>query len=109
MSNGEMAHRRALLALRVLEAAATGDASLDSLLADEFGTFEEAALAHAYLSGFLVSLVADERRETIMTTIDYARRRLGGPDAGPTSGVREPRMPQPHAPSTEQTRRSPDR
>jgi hypothetical protein len=46
-------------ALRLIAAAADGDEAADSLLVDAFRTADEAALDHAYLSGFLILLLAD--------------------------------------------------
>jgi hypothetical protein len=46
-------------ALRLVAAAAAGDEAADSLLVDAFASAEEAALKHAYLSGFLLALLAD--------------------------------------------------
>lgn len=52
----------AATALRLVAAAVAGDEAADSLLVDAFGSAEAAALDHAYLSGFLLVLLADAWR-----------------------------------------------
>jgi hypothetical protein len=65
--------RLAALALRLVEGVEAGDEHADALLADALGSYEAAALAHAYLSGFVLRLLADERQESIGATVARVR------------------------------------
>ena len=67
-------HRRlASLALHLIEGAERGDEHADALLADGFETHTAAALAHAYLAGFVLQLLAGERGEPIEATVAHVR------------------------------------
>jgi hypothetical protein len=68
--------RLAGLAVLVAEAAARGDDSADGLLVDAFSSLEEAATAHAYLSGWVLQLLAASRGEDVAATLAYVRRTL---------------------------------
>lgn len=68
--------RLAALALSLIEASEHRDGHSDALLADALGTHETAAYAHAYLSGFILQLLATERHESIERTIARVRRLL---------------------------------
>ena len=65
--------RLAALALNLVEGSEAGDEHADALLADALGSHETAALAHAYLNGFVLQLLADERQESIGATIARVR------------------------------------
>jgi hypothetical protein len=49
------------------------------LLADAFDSAEEAAAAHAYLTGFVLQALAQARTEPVEVTAGYVRRLLGSP------------------------------
>lgn len=67
-------HRRlANLALHLIEGAERGDEQADALLADAFDSHAAAAHAHAYLTGFVLQLLASERREPMEATIARVR------------------------------------
>jgi hypothetical protein len=59
------------VALALAEGMARGDSDADALLVTGFNSLDEAARAHAYLSGFLLQLLADARSEDIMVTVAY--------------------------------------
>jgi hypothetical protein len=59
--------------LSLVEGSANGDEHADALLADALGTHETAARAHAYLSGFLLQLLATERGEPVPATVARVR------------------------------------
>jgi hypothetical protein len=63
-------------------------------MAAAFGTQLTAAEATGYLAGFLLQLLAVERREDVRETEHYVRQLLEDGDAG-FAGVREPRRPVP--------------
>ena len=72
-------HRRlARLALHLVEGAQRGDEHADSLLADAFETHATAALAHAYLTGFVLQLLASGRGESIEEAVARVRLLLTG-------------------------------
>ena len=73
-----MADRRRLaaLALSLVEGSVQGDPHADALLADALGSHETVAYAHAYLSGFILQLLATERRESMKETTAHVRRLL---------------------------------
>lgn len=72
-------HRRlAGLALHLVEGAEQGDEHADALLADAFETHAVAARAHAYLTGFVLQLLAGERGEPVGDVIARVRRLLDG-------------------------------
>jgi hypothetical protein len=81
---------KALIALRLLDQ----DSWPDVDLAASFGSQLAAAEATGYLLGFLLQLLAIQRREDVKETERYVRRLLSGGDDG-LSGVREPRRPLP--------------
>jgi hypothetical protein len=84
-------HReKALIALRLIDQ----DSWPDLELAASFGSQLAAAEATGYLVGFLLQLLAIQRREDVKDTEQYVRRLLEGGDDG-LSGVREPRRPLP--------------
>ena len=64
------------VALGLAEGVARGDADADALLLDGFDSVEQAARAHAYLSGFLLELLAHHRSEDIVATVTYVRSML---------------------------------
>ncbi len=67
-------HRRlANLALHLIEGSERGDERADALLAEAFESHASAALAHAYLTGFVLQLLAEERREPMETTVARVR------------------------------------
>jgi hypothetical protein len=74
----EMDDRRKLarLALSLVEGSENADAHADALLADAFATHETAALAHAYLSGFILQVLATERSESVEQAASHVRRLL---------------------------------
>ena len=53
-----------------------GDVAADELLADGFADVGEAARAHAYLAGFLLTALADARHETPEQSCRFVRRLL---------------------------------
>ena len=65
--------RLAGLALHLVEGSERGDEHADALLADAFETHTTAALAHAYLAGFVLQLLARERGESVPETIARVR------------------------------------
>ncbi len=73
-----MDDRRGLagLALSLIEGSEGGDEHADALLADAFGTHETAAQAHAYLSGFILQILATERNESVGQVASRVRRLL---------------------------------
>jgi hypothetical protein len=84
-------HReQALIALRLINE----DAWPDEDLAAAFGTQLAAAESTGYLVGFLLQLLALQRREHIEETERFVRELLAGGDDG-LAGVREPRRPLP--------------
>lgn len=64
------------VALGLAEGVARGDTDADALLVAGFDSAEQAALAHAYLSGFLLQLLAHHRSEDIVATVKYVRSHL---------------------------------
>lgn len=96
-------HReKALIALRLIDQNAWSDEDLAAVL----GTQLAAAEAAGYLVGFLLQLLAVQRRESIEQTERYVRELLAGGDDG-LAGVREPRRPVPPSGSTS-AEREPD-
>lgn len=61
------------VALGLAEGVARGDSDADALLVVGFDSLEQAARAHAYLSGFLLELLAHHRSENIVATMKYVR------------------------------------
>ena len=53
-----------------------GDEDADGLLVDAFCSLEEAARAHAYLSGWVLQLLAASRGEDMATTLAHVRETL---------------------------------
>jgi hypothetical protein len=53
-----------------------GEVAADDLLAEGFANAGEAARAHAYLAGFLLTALADARRETPEESCGFVRRLL---------------------------------
>lgn len=68
--------RLASLALSLIEGSESGDEHADALLAEAFGTHETAAQAHAYLSGFILQVLATERSESVEQAASRVRRLL---------------------------------
>jgi hypothetical protein len=64
------------VALALAEGVVRGDTDADALLIAGFDSVEEAARAHAYLSGFVLELLADCRSEDITATVKYVRSKL---------------------------------
>jgi hypothetical protein len=81
-----MDRRLAEVALGLAEGVARNDAAAESLLVDAFDSVEQAAHAHAYLAGFLLVLLAEERNEGVSDCGLYVRSMLRG--EGPGSGIR---------------------
>jgi hypothetical protein len=73
---GRDRRRLAGLALAVAEAAARGDETADGLLVEAFTDLDEAVVAHAYLSGWVLQLLAASRHEDVAATLDYVRSTL---------------------------------
>jgi hypothetical protein len=73
-----MRDRRELarLALALVEGSLTVGASADEMFIDAFESLEEAASAHAYLTGFVVQYLAAERGETVDQAVVRIRRLL---------------------------------
>ena len=65
--------RLANLALHLVEGSGRGDEQADALLAEAFQSHAMAALAHAYLTGFVLQLLAEERRESMEATVARVR------------------------------------
>ena len=65
--------RLAVLALNLVAGSEQGDRHADALLADALGSHATAAQAHAYLSGFLLQVLAVERHESIEATSSRVR------------------------------------
>ena len=53
-----------------------GELAADDLLAEGFANVGEAARAHAYLAGFLLTALADARHETPEQSCGFVRRLL---------------------------------
>lgn len=68
--------RLASLALSLIEGSESGDEHADALLAEAFGTHETAAQAHAYLSGFILQVLATERSESVEQAASRVRQLL---------------------------------
>lgn len=73
-----MEHDRAQarLALSLVEGMLRGDAAVDNLVLEAFDDLEQAALAHAHLSGFLLQVLANERHQTPDVTARFIRSLL---------------------------------
>jgi hypothetical protein len=67
----------ARLALDLVEGCVRDAAAADSLLVDAFESVEEAAAAHAYLTGFVLEALAEARREHVPAAAGYIRHLLG--------------------------------
>jgi hypothetical protein len=68
--------RLASLALSLIKCAENGDEHADALLAEALGTHETAARAHAYLSGFILRVLAAERDESVEQAASRIRQLL---------------------------------
>jgi hypothetical protein len=66
----------ARLALNLVEGTVRGEAAAAELLAEAFTDVREAARAHAYLAGFLLTALADARYETPEESCRFIRRLL---------------------------------
>jgi hypothetical protein len=66
----------ARLALSLVEGTVRGDPAADDLLAEGFGDLDEAARAHAYLTGFVIEVLAEMRQETPAETCALIRQLL---------------------------------
>ena len=64
------------VALGLAEGVARGDSEAEGLLVAGFDSAEEAARAHAYLTGYLLQLLADARDEDLPATAHYVRNML---------------------------------
>ncbi len=64
------------VALGLAEGVARGDTDADALLITGFDSVEQAVRAHAYLSGYLLALLAHHRSEDVLATVDYVRSKL---------------------------------
>ncbi len=53
-----------------------GELAADDLLTEGFANVGEAARAHAYLAGFLLTALADARHETPARSCDFVRHLL---------------------------------
>ncbi len=80
-----MDRRLAEVALGLAAGIARGDEAADSLVEGGFESVEEAARAHAYLSGFLLILLAKARNEEVQSTVPYVQSMFRDPETG--SGV----------------------
>ena len=67
----------ARLALNLVEGTVRGEPAATELLVDGFANAGEAARAHAYLAGFVLTALADARHETPSESCDYIRQVLG--------------------------------
>lgn len=67
---------RALLALSLVEGMLRGDPLADGLAVESFDDLEEAARAHAHLSGFLLEVLAEQRRQSPQEAAFYIRSLL---------------------------------
>lgn len=81
-----MDRRLAEMALGLAVGVAREDATVEPLLVDGFESVEQAARAHAYLTGFLLALLADARKEGVWDCGLYVRRMLRGQGPGPGVG-----------------------
>ncbi|HEY7070398.1 MAG TPA: hypothetical protein VH479_09805 [Acidimicrobiales bacterium] len=66
----------ARLALSLVEGTVRGEPAAAELLADGFADVGEAARAHAYLAGFLLTALADARGEAPEESCRFLRRLL---------------------------------
>jgi hypothetical protein len=66
----------ARLALSLVEGTLRREVAADDLLAEGFANVGEAARAHAYLAGFLLTALADARHETPDQSCGFVRRLL---------------------------------
>ena len=67
---------QARLALSLIEGMLRGDAVANSLAVETFDDVEQAAQAHAHLSGFLLEVLAAERQQSAEATARYVRSLL---------------------------------
>jgi len=67
----------ARLALSLVEGTVRGEPAAAELLGDGFADVREAARAHAYLAGYLLTALADARHETPGESCRFVRRLLG--------------------------------
>ena len=75
-----MDRRLAEIALGLAAGVARGDETAESLLVDGFDSVEQAAEAHAYLSGFLLVLLAKARNQEVTATVPYVHSMLRDPE-----------------------------
>jgi hypothetical protein len=66
----------ARLALSLVEGTVRGEPGAEELLAEGFANVGEAARAHAYLAGFLLTALADARHETPAESCQFITRAL---------------------------------
>jgi len=73
-----MRERRELakLALALIEGSLTVGDAADALFVDAFVSLDEAAFAHAYLAGFVIEFLAQQRNERPHETVVEIRRLL---------------------------------
>lgn len=68
--------RLAALALNLVEGTVEHRAAADDLLVEGFADLDEAARGHAYLSGFLLTMLADARGTTVRAACAEVRALL---------------------------------
>lgn len=68
-----MTERRRVSPCSLVEGMLRGDAAADRLVIDTFDDLEQAAHAHAHLSGFLLEVLAEQRRQTPDATARFIR------------------------------------
>ena len=68
--------RLAALALTLVEGTVEGRPDAESLLVEGFADLDEAARGHAYLSGFLLTMLADARGTTVRAVCAQVRALL---------------------------------
>jgi len=64
------------LALSLAEGLTRNDSDAEGLVLDAFDSIEAAARGHAYLAGFLLQVLADERNESVADAAEHLRRLL---------------------------------
>ena len=66
----------ARLALALVEGSLQFGEAADEMFVDTFESVEEAAHAHAYLTGYVLQFLALERGETVNQTVNAIKSRL---------------------------------
>jgi hypothetical protein len=67
----------AMLALALIEGSLTVGDAADQMFIEAFSSLDEAAFAHAYLAGFVIQYLAEQRHERPDQTVAEIRRLLG--------------------------------